>query len=395
MTMPTRLAVYYGASFMMLGIHLVFWPIWLESRGLNAADIGTILAAGIASKLIANPFIAHFADRLGQRRALILTLTGLSFCAFVLFPFTETFVTILALHLLFLALWSPTMPLMESLAMHGITTFGYDYGRIRLWGSVTFMCAAIGVGYLLKDRSTDLIYLSIAVTLALTVVTAWTLPDLRPPKSEGRNLTLLLVMKDTRFLVFLFGTALIQSSHAVYYGFGSIHWKNNGISEDWIGFLWAIGVLAEIVLFAFSSKVIARIGPARLIALAGIAGLIRWPLTGMAITIGPLIGLQTLHALTFGATHLGAMHFIQSRIDPSLSATAQSLYSGVVMGGAMGLASLASGHLYQAYQGSAYYAMGGMAAIGGLIVFVLRRKKKRGALLEGAPSEQQKKRCKV
>lgn len=376
----TRLAAYYGASFMMLGIHLVFWPIWLESRGLNATDIGTILAAGIASKLIATPLIAHFADRLGQRKNIILALTSLSFCSFLFFPFTETYVAILALHLLFLSLWSPSMPLMESLAMHGITTYGYDYGRIRLWGSVTFMIAAIGIGYLLKDRSTDFIYLSIVITLGLTVVSAFTLPDLRPPKSESKNLTLLLVIKDKRFMMFLIGTALIQSSHAVYYGFGSIHWKYNGISEDWIGLLWAIGVFAEILLFAYSSKIIARIGPARLIALAGIAGLIRWPLTAMTVALLPLIGLQALHALTFGATHLGAMHFIQSRIDPSLSATAQSLYSGIVMGGAMSLASLASGHLYQSYQGAAFYAMGGMAAVGGLMVFVLRRKK------NGAPS---------
>ena len=369
-----RLATYYASSFMMLGVHLIFWPIWLTGRGLSATDIGTVLALGIASKLIANPLVAHFSDQLGQRKLLIVLLTSLSFLAFLFFPLTDSFATILALHLLFIALWSPTMPLMESLTMHGVAQLGLDYGRIRLWGSVTFMIAAMGVGYLMKEGSTHVVYWAIVFTLGLTVLSAFFLPDLRPPKSKIKKLTLLIIVKDYRFVLFLLGTALIQTSHAVYYSFGSIHWKNSGISEDMIGLLWAIGVFAEIILFTYATTIFKRIGPARLIALAGIAGLIRWPLTGMTTDLVPLIGLQILHAMTFGATHLGAMHYIQNRIDPSLSATAQSLYSGVVMGAAMSMAAFASGHLYASYQGMAYYSMGGMAALGGILVFSLRRK---------------------
>jgi PPP family 3-phenylpropionic acid transporter len=369
-----RLATYYASSFMMLGVHLVFWPIWLIGRGLSPPEIGTLLALGIASKLIANPLIANFADQYGHRKQIIIALTVLSFVSFLAFPLTVTFETILALHLLFLAMWSPTMPLIESLTMHGVALQGLDYGRIRLWGSVTFIAAAIGIGFFLKSGSTDLIYTAISLTLGLTVVSAIFLPDLHLPKSLEKKLTLLIVIKDYRFVVFLIGTALIQSSHALYYGFGSIHWKNIGIPEDVIGLLWAVGVFSEIILFNYSAKILKHIGPTHLIVLAGIAGFIRWPLTGMTTDILSLVGLQILHAMTFGATHLGAMHYIQNRIDPSLSATAQSLYSGVVMGGAMSLAAYASGHLYVASQEIAYYFMGGMAAIGGIIVFLLRQK---------------------
>ena len=161
-----RLATYYASSFMMLGVHLIFWPIWLTERGLSATDIGTVLALGIASKLIANPLVAHFSDQLGQRKLLIVFLTSLSFLAFLLFSFTDSFATILALHLLFIALWSPTMPLMESLTMHGVAHLGLDYGRIRLWGSVTFMIAAMGVGYLMKEGSTHVVYWAIVLRLA-------------------------------------------------------------------------------------------------------------------------------------------------------------------------------------------------------------------------------------
>lgn len=371
---PVRLAAYYASSFMMLGIHLVFWPLWLSNRGLKPTDIGLLLALGIASKLIANPIVGHFADRSGQRKIVIASLATLSLLAFSLFPLTDSFATILALHLLFLALWSPTMPLMESMVMHGVANQGYDYGKIRLWGSVAFIVGAIGVGSLLKDRSPDLIYFAVVITLGITVLSAFALPDLRLPKSSGKQFALLSVVKDKRFVLFLVGTALIQSSHAVYYGFGTIHWKANGLSEDWIGVLWATGVVAEVVLFAYSTKILTYIGPARLIALAGLIGLVRWPLTASTVDIVPLLGLQFMHAMTFGATHIGAMHFIQSRVDPAHSATAQSLYSGIVMGGAMSIAAYSSGHLYQSFHEGAYLAMGGMAAVGGLIVFLLRRR---------------------
>lgn len=369
-----RLATYYASSFMMLGIHLVFWPLWLSSRGLEPTDIGLLLAVGIASKLIANPVVGHFADRTGQRKLIISFLATLSLLAFAFFPLTDTFAAILALHLIFLALWSPTMPLMESMVMHGVANHGYDYGKIRLWGSVAFIVGAIGVGSILKGRSPDIIYMAVMVALGITVLSAWALPDLRLPKSSGKQITLFKVVKDKRFVLFLIGTALIQSSHAVFYGFGTIHWKNNGLSEDWIGVLWAAGVVAEVLLFAYATKILAYIGPARLIALAGLAGLVRWPLTALTTDIAPLLILQLMHAMTFGATHIGAMHYIQSRIDPAYSATAQSLYSGIVMGGAMSIAAYSSGHLYQSFQEYAYLAMGGMAGVGGLIVYLLRRR---------------------
>lgn len=369
-----RLAGYYASSFMMLGIHLVFWPLWLKSKGLSASEIGLLLAVGIASKLIANPLVAHIADRLGQRKSIICTLATFSLVAFLLFPYADAFASLLTLHLVFLALWSPTMPLMESMVMHGVAHQGYDYGRIRLWGSITFMVAAIGLGVLLRDGTRDLIFLAIALTLGITVVSAFILPDIRLPQAASRQFTLWEVVKDRQFVLFLIGTALIQSSHAVYYGFGSIHWKASGLSEDWIGILWSVGVFAEIILFTYASRILQFIGPARLIALAGLAGLVRWPLTAMTLDIVPLIGIQMLHALTFGATHIGAMHFIQSRVDPSRSATAQSLFSGVVMGGAMSIAAFTSGHLYQSLQANAYWAMGATSLLGGIIVFMLRRK---------------------
>ena len=173
----------------------------------------------------------------------------------------------------------------------------------------------------------------------------------------------------------MIATALIQASHSVYYGFGTLNWKAQGYSETVIGFLWAEGVIAEIILFAFGAHLVRRLGPAKLILLGGVAGAVRWSVTGTAGGLGVLIIMQALHAFTFAATHLGAIYFISRRVPQAVSASAQSLYSAVVMGLALGLAMLASGNLYGLYGAGAYQAMAVMAALGSIVaVFILRRR---------------------
>ncbi len=368
-----RLATYYGASFMMMGIHLPFWPIWLESRGLNAEQIGAIVASGIVMKVLVNPLVAHQADRLGERKRLIAALVVMSFFSFLLFSFTRSFWPILFVNCLFLSFWSPAMPLMESLTLHSSHKFGFDYGRIRLWGSITFMVAAVGIGYILRGGSNDLIFTAIALMMILTCLSAFWLPDIRSTAKRQSQLAFTAILRDRTFVIFLVGTTLIQASHAVYYGFGTIHWQRAGIGSDIIGWLWAEGIVIEIVLFMYGARVLSKVGPSRLIAIAGLAGAIRWAGTGYTTALPALVFLQALHGLTFGAAHLGAMHFIQSRIAPEFSATAQSLYSSAVMGIGMGLAIFFSGRLYAAFEGYAYLPMAVMAAAGGIILYMLRR----------------------
>ena len=372
---PYRLAAYYGASFLMIGVHLPFWPVWLKSKGLGAEEIGTVIALGIVMKIIANPLAAQVADRYGERKRLIVLLTAASLAIFGLFTLADGFMAIIVINCLFFVVWSPAMPLQESLTMQSASRFGFDYGRIRLWGSITFIISAVGIGQLLKGGPNDLIYWTIALTIALTGISALFLPDIRTPPSKHKQLPFITVLKDRQFVFFLIASALVNASHAVMYGFGTLHWQSAGLSPDIIGGLWAEGVIVEIVLFIFGQQVVKRVGPARLIALAGLAGAIRWTGTGLSTALPALILLQALHGLTFGAAHLGAMHFIQSRIKPELSATAQSLYSSVVMGMGMGMAFFFSGHLYAAYGAGAYFPMAFMAGLGAVIIFMLRRQK--------------------
>ncbi len=372
-----RLALFYAAFFLVVGIHLPFWPVWLAARGLGPVEIGLLAAIGLSVRVLANPVIGHVADRRGERRRPMIVLAVAAVASFVLFAGADGFVVILLVSLAFYPAWSGIMPLAESLTMLTARARSLDYGRIRLWGSLTFIAGAAGAGHLLTGRSPDLVYALVLGTLVLTVAACVALPDTRAPVHEGRRLPLRAVLADRRIPVLLLAAALIQGSHAVYYAFGTLHWQAAGYDEATIGWLWAEGVIAEIILFAFGNRVVAAVGPARLVLLGGVAGLLRWTVLGSTDALPALIAVQALHAGTFGAAHLGAIHFITRTVSPTLSATAQGLYSSVVIGLGLGLAAAAAGPLYQAFGGRAYLAMAAMGAMGAVLAWTLHRATRR------------------
>ncbi|MBT6861260.1 MAG: 3-phenylpropionate MFS transporter [Rhodospirillaceae bacterium] len=362
-----RLSFYYAAYFGAVGVFLPFWPVWLSERGLSAPEIGFLIAAATGLRVLTNPLIAQAADRGGERKRLMGLLSGLAIIAFLFFQGAHGFWPILLVTLFFFTFWSATQPLAESLTMLGVGADKLDYGRIRLWGSITFIITSIGLGWFLTGRGADLIYSAALAGIVITFVSCLMLPGYKAPASGPHRLALWPVIRNVRFMVFLFAVGLIQASHAVLYGFGTIHWRSAGYSDGVIGLFWAEGVFAEIILFAFGAYLMRRFGAIGLVLLGGLAGVIRWGAMGVEGGIYWIVIMQSLHAFTFGATHLGAMHFITETVAPSHSASAQAIYAAFVAGIAMGIASFFSGLLYAQFGGQAYFAMAAAAAAGSLI----------------------------
>ncbi len=371
------MAFFFAAIFIVVGIQLPFWPVWLAAKGLGPTEIGLLLALSIAVKVFANPLAAHVADRRGERRRPMVILAVAALASFALFGLVDGFWPILMVSVLFFMVWPPIMPLGESLTMITVHREGLDYGRIRLWGSLGFIAMAVISGRVLVNEPPEIIYWMVLAAVTVAVVACALVPDARPEKTSSTQAPILLIMGNRRFVLFLFAAALIQGSHAVYYAFGTLHWQAVGYSDDLIGALWAEGVIAEIVLFAFGNRVVRRLGPERLIVLGGVAAVIRWTVTGATDALPVLVCVQALHAFTFGATHLGAMHFVARTVAPSMSATAQSLYSAAVMGLGLGLMLLISGELYSRFAGGAYQAMAVAGLVGALLALALWRTARR------------------
>jgi PPP family 3-phenylpropionic acid transporter len=362
MPVSLRLSLFYGAVFLVVGVQTPFWPVWLAARGLDAGEIGVLLAAPHWVKLAANPLAGWAADRTDRNR--VMTVLAVGAClGFALFLAPGGFWSYLLLSIVTGACFSALMPLGDNLALAQVYARGLDYGRLRLWGSITFIAAALLGGRFLAAAPADaILYLLLAAT-ALTFVTVTLLPRgaRRPIAARSSPFALL---GDRRYLLLIAGTSLIQASHSLFYAFGTLHWQALGYSGDVIGMLWAGGVVAEIGLFAMSGALTRRVSPASLLAIAGLAGLARWTIAAFAVALPWLAAAQLLHALTFGAAHLGAMHFLARNVPAELSASGQSLYSALSSGIGFGVAMLATGALYDAFGGRAYLAMAAMAASG-------------------------------
>ncbi len=377
-----RLALFYGAVFLLLGAYVPYFPVWLNGRGLSASQIGIVLAAPALVRIFFTPAMGFLADRIGDRRKVLKALGwgALLFCA--LLALAHGFAPILLLATVFALFWTTVMPLTETLAMTGVREAGHDYGRMRLWGSLTFVVASTGGGVALQAFGPEAALAMMGLGASAIALATFLLP---PPTGRGvlkaaaaiprvRLRDALRLTHAPLFLLFLASAGIAQATHAVYYAFGTLHWASLGISGGVIGLLWTVGVVAEIVLFAFSGRIVAAVGTVPLIVIAAGAAVLRWAITALDPPLWLLFPVQTLHALTFGAAHLGAIHFIGRAVPHEYAATAQGLYASVTAGIMMGLATMAAGPLYRALGAHAYLAMAGLGCVAVAGAWVLMRR---------------------
>jgi MFS transporter, PPP family, 3-phenylpropionic acid transporter len=179
---------------------------------------------------------------------------------------------------------------------------GVAYGRIRLWGSLTFILAAIGTGRLIEQSGPGIVLGLLLGGVGLTFLACLLLPETHAAGRPAPPPRLAELFRLPGFWRFIFAAGLIQVSHAVYYGFATLHWHAAGHSEGLVGWLWAGGVVAEIVLFASGDAVFSRLTPQRLLAVAGDCTVVRWILSALGTDLALLIPAQALHGASFGAT---------------------------------------------------------------------------------------------
>jgi len=375
-----RLSFFYAAVFGTVGINTPFFPVWLSSRGMDASQIGVLLAVVSWVRVVTTPWLGGIAERMGERRRPMAILSAVALAAFASYSLADSFWGYLCIGIVAGVAHAAVMPLGENVTMSTAPAARLDYGHMRLWGSFSFILAAAGGGWFLKDRPADVILWLMVGTAVLMFISCCLLPDPRLPPAHAHATPVRRLLSNRLFLLFVFSCGLLQASHAVIYGFGTLHWRASGLDDATIGWLWAEGVLAEVVLFALGARVMRTLGPLRLLLLAGSGGVVRWLITAVTADLDVLIAVQLLHGLTFGAAHLGAMYFIQRAAPPGLSASAQSLYSAVGMGVVMGFALLLAGPLYGALGGHAFAVMALFSGLGMAGIWRLGRRWKGDAL---------------
>lgn len=369
-----RMAFFYAVSFSGLGVVVPFLPAWMAHRGLAPTDIAIVLALGQVIRIVGNTGFGRLADLLADRRRILMGLTVASLASFALLAPAQGFWAVLGAYLVANLFYPAQVALTENLGVIAAYQRGYDYGRVRLWGSITFILGTLVMGWAMPVTGKDgILWLTLAL-LALTAATAWLLPVIeieRRPRFPG---AIRAFLRQPVFLLFLGANAFVQSSHAAYYTFATIHWQNAGLSDATIGLIWSEGVVAEILLFAFSSLFVNRLRPTVLILIGALGGILRW--TVLATTTDPvfLLAVNWLHACSFAFAHLGAMHFIARAIRPGLTATAQGLYASFGISVAVSAATLIIGPLFEWGGGVVFALMAVFCVVAAGFAFHLDRR---------------------
>jgi PPP family 3-phenylpropionic acid transporter len=377
----TRLAAFYAAIFVVLGIQLPFFPVWLKAKGLDAGMIGVVLAAPIVVRVFSITLATRVVDRRDALRAAIMVTSAASVLGYTLVGLANGAAAILAAYAVAALAFTPLLPLADTYALKGLHQRGRAYGPVRLWGSAAFIVGTFIAGIATDTiPARDLIWLivagygisALAATLLAPLSTSAPLAGATQPAPRG-------LLRDPAFLAGVAAASLIQASHAVYYGFSALAWRAAGLDGTTIAGLWALGVIAEIVLFALQGRLPRFVTPTVLLMIGGLGGALRWGAMALDPPSLALPLLQLLHAASFGATHLGMLGFVAAKAPAGQGATAQG-YLAVALGTTMAVATGISGVLYAAFGSLAYAAMALAAIAGGVAGYVAHRSVRGGTV---------------
>ena len=360
---PTRFSLVYFSIFMVIGINAPFFPLWLSSKGFNERYIAIILATSVLTKLFANPFFAGLGDKYGNRKIPMLYLSLIaSIILFSLNIFNSLYL-LAFMAIISWALFAPLMPLTESLTTTAIKKYNFDYGNTRLWGSVSFIIFAFFGGIIIENYGLKHVPLLMTIGAICLFISIVLMPSIKSLPARKKISTYAL-LKNRNFFPFLLACGAIQSSHGLYYGFSTIYWKSIGISETIIGALWAEGVVFEIILLAYFYKFRHYTSPKFYLVIAGSLAIVRWSLMVYADNILFIAIIQTLHAFTFGLTHLAAIYFISQVMPARSQAKCQALYSAISMGAFLALSIAFSGDIYKLFYDKSFFFSSVLAFIG-------------------------------
>jgi PPP family 3-phenylpropionic acid transporter len=364
------LGLFYGTLFGLAGTHLPFFPVWLRAIGLEPSWIGIISAVPAVTRFTVLPLITGLAERRhALRGALVLTAFATAL-GFAVIATQHLPVPVFLVYVATCCLWTPMVPLTDAYALRGVVRYGLNYGRLRLWGSVAFIVGAFACGWLVDMIAASRLVWIIVVVAVLGAAAGLVLQPLDDSKkvavadpSDGA------LLRRDGFLAIIIAGALIQASHAAYYAFGSITWQSQGLSGLTIAGLWALGVFAEIVIFALSPRF--TLPPAMMVVIGGLSGAARWFITGQEPPLAALAAVQLAHGLSFGLTQLGIMGLLVRQVPVHAMARGQGYYaacSGIISSSA----SIISGVIYAHYGQGVYYLMAIMAALGAVVMWCAR-----------------------
>jgi PPP family 3-phenylpropionic acid transporter len=356
-------------------------PVWFRAEGLSGAQIAIIVSAPQFARTLTGPAIALWADGFKLRRTPLIWLGAGSTAAFAGLLVFHGFWPWLIAWFVGQTLQGSMSPLTDVITLRRGARDGFAYATPRGVGSIAYIVGNVGMGLVLLVAPSIAVLAWTLAAASLTGLGARLALPAEPVRLGDAHLTasdlwrgLRRLLSDPSFVLVILANGLIQASHGFYYGFSALTWRKQGLPEGWIGVLWGFAVSAEVLFMWACEPWRRRIGPLPLVIIGGLGAMIRWTALSTSPPLWLLFPLQALHALSFTATFLGGLRLVEQFSPPDSATAAQTLNSSVANGALTGLATIASGPLFDRLGARGYWSMTAMAGLGVMCAIALGRR---------------------
>ncbi|QGU31683.1 MFS transporter [Thermochromatium tepidum] len=364
-----RLSSYYLFYFASLGALVPYWGLYLQDAGFDPLAIGGLMAILTGTKIVA-PFIwGHIVDHRGHRLQVVRLGSLLAVLGFATLYVTDGFWGMALTLLLFSFFWNASLPQMEALTFNHLRGRSTQYARVRIWGSVGFILVVVALGAALERGTLSQVPVWVLLLTVGICVTTFLVPDSAPEHDGLSPVSLCARLRQPSVLAFLGACFLMQASHGIYYAFYSIHLESAGYLSVAIGHLWALGVIAEVLIFLVMHRLLERFGARRVLLWSLALGGVRWILIGFCVDRpAVLFAAQWLHAATFGTFHVSAIHLVHHVFPGRTQGRGQALYNSVSFGAGGAVGNLIGGLLWTDAGASFTFGMAAILAVSGWFV---------------------------
>ena len=343
-----RLSGFYFFYFAVVGSLVPFWGVYLKSLGYSSQDVGVITAIIMGTRIIAPNFWGWLADHTQQRLRIIRLGSLAASIIFAGILLDQRYWWLILVVSCYTFFWHAVLPQFEVITLGYLGSNYHRYSQIRLWGSLGFMAAVVGLGLIFEILAIHFLPVFILTFLILIWLSSLSLRDLSTKKSSAEHGGFLSLALQPTIICFLVASFLLQLSHGPYYTFYTLYLvENYGYSSTSAGLLWALGVLAEVGIFLVMHKLLPAFSLRHLMLFSLLMTAVRWLLIGFgAESLGILLGAQVLHACSFGIAHAVSIELVRKHFHGAHQGQAQAMYSSLSFGAGGAAGALVGGLLW-------------------------------------------------
>ena len=376
MSSKTWLSTNYFLQFLVTGTFLPFWMVYLTSvKNLSVLEASSIFSMLFIARVLSGIFLAPYLIKKYNFDIALKLSAGFGLFLAISYGFTNEKIVLGLITFLFGMIYFMVSPLVEGLASLFLREENIDYGKARTYGSLGFTVIGIFIGGILSYVGNGALYYILIILIGVFLIFMF-LPqpklvkniNLDNSSTENKEHLYSWVLKDRNAILLIITVFLYQLSHTAYNNYNALYLESMNISAKWLsGVILNVSVIAEIIFFIFSKRLVKRIKPKNLMIFAGVCAIIRWGALATFHNIYVFTVLQTFHAITFAVAHIAFILILNKDYNNKEIIDMQNLYTAICFQLSMAIGLYIMGAIWDISTSYVFYASAIIAALGTIV----------------------------